>query len=45
MDYPTMIKALKLDKETAYRIKDKILPEVWVEIEKYFKEVERWIYS
>jgi len=40
MDYPTMIKALKLNKETAYRIKDKILPEVWIEIEKYFKEVE-----
>ena len=40
MDYPTMIKALKLDTETAYRIKDKILSEVWVEIEKYFKEVE-----
>ena len=39
MDYRTMIKALKLDKETAYRIKDKILPKVWVEIEKYFKEV------
>jgi len=40
MDYPTMIKALKLDKKTAYRIKDKILLEVWVEIEKYFKEVK-----
>jgi len=35
-----MIKAIKLDKETAYRIKDKILPEVWVEIEKYFKDKE-----
>ena len=35
-----MIKAIKLDKETAYRIKDKILPEVWIEIEKYFKGKE-----
>ena len=41
MDYPTMIKALKLDKETAYRIKDKILPEVWIEIEKYFEGLNK----
>ena len=41
MDYPTMIKALKLDKETAYRIRNKILPEVWIEIEKYFKEAKK----
>lgn len=42
MDYRTMITALNLKehKEAIYRLKDKILPEVWLEIEKYFEEVE-----
>lgn len=37
MDYKEMIDALSLDKytETLLRIKDKILPEVWEQIERY----------
>ncbi len=39
MEYTDMFEAvnLKEHKETIYRLKNKILPEVWEEIEKYFK--------
>jgi len=43
MDYITMIKALELEKhkEKIYSLKDKILPEVWIEIEKYFEGLNK----
>ena len=39
MEYKLMIEALNLDKhtETLLRIKDKILPEVWEQIEKHIE--------
>ena len=39
MDYKLMIDALNLKEhtETLLRIKDKILPEVWEQIEKYIE--------
>lgn len=42
MEYKDMFDAVQLKehKETIYRLKDKILPEVWEEIEKYFEEIE-----
>ena len=49
MEYKDMFDAVQLKehKETIYRLKDKILPEVWEEIEKYFEEIENgnWTYS